>query len=363
MAVPAIETEVSHQSKVDFLNGYLSEKGINPIKVEDTPFYTRFVFKEVDPTQVVVFRGIRGDTPDEFFDQTPYGARIRDRDGSIHTDPSLLRASNLLSIDPTPRNLIQWFKVRKEVDKDLTETEHLLVSMLPSFESPELKVVNGEVPNLEKIMRFDQVKRIGSNADTWYTPYVSGTTDPKEALGFSKYTSMLVLSIGQNRVLPTSSKEVDIKGAIERSNIAEIILVKPRDYEYTEDEIKQITESFNDHKGVRAEGSNQDSLNYTKEDFDSILPYLKREYSELYAKKIAIRYPKLMTDPSFKLETLSGDPYTDMVYSIFKHYRERDGRPLKDEDIEEYRVAIPIRKYRETETFVGNLPGMEELRD
>jgi len=361
LAVPAIETEVSHQTKVDSLNGYLSEKGINPIKVEDTPLYTRFVFKEVDPTQVVVYRGIRGDTPDEFFDQTPYGARIRDRDGSIHTDPSLLRASNLLSIDPTPRNLIQWFKVRKEVEKDIGETEHLLTSMIMAFEYSQFKAE--EIPNLERMMRFDQGRRIGSHADTWYTPYVSGTTDPKEAMGYSRYKAMLVLSLGTNRVMHTSSSEVDIKGAIERSNISEIILIKPIESGYSEEEIKQITESFNDHKVVRVEGSNQDTLNYTKKDFDSILPYLKREYSELYAKKIAIRYPKLMTDPSFKLETLSGDPYTDMVYSIFKHYRERDGRQVTDEDIEEYRVVIPIRKYRETEIFVGNLPGMEELRD
>lgn len=362
MAVPVIETEVSHQSKVDALNGYLSEKGINPIKVEDTPLYTRFLFKEVDPNQVVVYRGIKGETPEEFFDQTPYGARLRDRDGSIHTETSLLKASSLLAIEPTPRNLIQWLKIRKEVEPDLRETEHLLVSMIMAFEQPQYKPKDGEVPNLERIMRFDQGRRIGSHADTWYTPYVSATLSPKEALGYSKYNSMLVLSMDVNRVLPTSGDEVSIKGAIDRENICEIVIVKPKYAEHTDEEVLELTEPFKDRRGVRVQGSVQE-VKYTKEDFDSILPFLEREYSEVYAKKISSRYPKLMTDSNFKLETLSGDPYTDMVYSIYKHYRERDGRPLSDEDRGEYRVAIPIMKYRETEKYVGNLPGMEELRD
>lgn len=361
MSVSSTETEVTHQSKVDTLSGYLNEIGVKPIKVEDTPLYTRFILKEPDPNKVVLFRGINGNQPREYFDQFPYGGRLRDSEGKIHTEPSLLAASNLLAREPTPRNLIQWFKVRKEVEPDIRETEHLLNSMLMVFETPLIKGKEGEVPNLERIMRFDQGRIMGSNPDTWYTPYVSATLSPKEALGYSRYRAMLVLSMDASKVLPTSSDEVSIKGGIDKGDICEIVVVKPKYSERTEEEVEDLTKPFKDRKGARVEGTKQD-IQYTKEDFDSINPFLEREYSEIYAKKIATRYPKLMSDPSFKLEKLSGDPYTDMVYSIYKHYREKDGRPLTDEDIEEYKVAIPRRKYRNRESYVGNLPGMEEYK-
>ena len=221
MSVSGIDIELSHQSKVDALSGYLNEIGVNPIKVEDTPLCTRFILKEPDPNKVVIFRGINGDQPQENFDQSPYGGRLRDSEGKIYTEPSLLAASNLLAREPTPRNLIQWFKVRKEVEPDIRETEHLLNSMLMAFETPLIKGEEGEAPNLERIIRFDQVRRMGSHPDTWYTPYVSATLSPKEALGFSRYRAMLVLSMDASKVLPTSSDEVSIKGGIDRGDICE----------------------------------------------------------------------------------------------------------------------------------------------
>jgi hypothetical protein len=210
-------------------------------------------------------------------------------------------------------------------------------------------------------MRFDQGRIMGSNPDTWYTPYVSATLSPKEALGYSRYRAMLVLSMDASKVLPTSSDEVSIKGGIDRGDICEIVVVKPKYSERTDGEVEDLTKPFKDRKGARVEGTKQD-IQYTKEDFDSLIPFLEREYSEVYAKKIATRYPKLMSDPSFKLEKLSGDPYTDMVYSIYRLYREKDERPLTEEDMEEYKIAIPRRKYRDTESYVGNIAGMEEYK-
>lgn len=365
MSSEVVEIDPVVETRIVAFGSYLKENGIIPVEVRKTPLYTSFVLKERDQTLPVAFRGISGRSPERVFNQTSYGSRHRNEKGEVVTDPTLLDLSRKLAEEPTPRNLIQWYKTYKGLELNTDNMEHTLEEIVTSSEK-YLKetlphMVHNGVPIIESMMSFDQGSRNGGNSDTSYTPYVSVTSRLSQAIGYSKSPgAQLVIAINApSDRFNNAFGELRLKGAIEKEDISEVIFF--HQYRRTDEEQAKVPTELTP-KRPYDHPKELKSPTYERKDFEEMYEYFRKEFSSLIAKKLSTRYPKLMTDPTFKLETLSGDPYTDMVYSIYRHYRERDGRPLIDEDIGEYKVAIPRRKYRETSSFIHGLPGMEEFK-
>jgi len=360
-----VEIDPVVETRIVAFGSYLKENGITPVEVRKTPLYTRFVLKERDESLPVAFRGISDESPEGVFNQTSYGSRYRNEKGEIVTDSTLLDLSKKLAEEPTPRNLIQWYKTYKGLELNTDNMEHTLEEIVTSSEK-YLKetlphMVHNGVPIIESMMSFDQGQRNGGNSDTSYAPYVSVTPRLSKAMGYSMSPgAQLVVAINTSSDrFNNAFGELRVRGSIDKEDISEVIFF--HQYRRTDEEQVKVTTELTP-KRPYDHSKELEAPKYERKDFEEMYEYFRKEYSSLIAKKLSTRYPKLMTDPTFKLETLSGDPYTDMVYSIYRHYRERDGRALTNEDIEEYKVAIPRRKYRETMSYVSNLPGMEEYK-
>ncbi len=289
----------------------------------------------LEPT-IRVFRGVNDLTPKTIFNQVAYAARNRTELGDIEVIPEVQPLVEKLAHEPTYDNLRVYIDTMGRHATPATRQR-----LINSLQELEDNILNGY--SLRSSLLLVQFRFPAGNPTDAITPYVSGTNDPKEALGYGTRGGLIVIDLPASEIEPNGS-EIAIKGGIKPEYITAIIPREPiRDANIGEEllnALKTLDEKV--QTGVMSPEESQRAIKdieVQQEAFDK--EQLPKDVAAVQLHRTA-QLQEIFPDIELDLQRLTIDAqqhnidiYTCAVKLVYEHF-DREARQLGIDNLFEF---------------------------
>jgi hypothetical protein len=180
---------------------------------------------QVTKDDIPVFRG----TTDVFVDMSAYSSRVKEN-GTVVIEPALEELSVKLAKEPNLSNFLEYYEECIRVVKDKTQLNDLKLSKANILKSVK------EGRSVRQELQFQTIFRNGALFDTHNTPYLSGSLDATQALGYgnaygSGYLNILALKTDNFEHKGSNSREVMIHSGTTFKEVKAVIPIYKFDNE------------------------------------------------------------------------------------------------------------------------------------